>query len=166
MNLREREGRLMPQPFPFPALSPVSSAHPSQINAVYAVKNQTLTRGLKYSLATGNWGQQGTQGMRAGVSQVWVGKRRLADCESPPDSLTCHSSILLTYARSTLKLGSPHLPPAPPLLPGPQSPHLRVLPVPSPTRQLAHRTRGEAGEAQAAAQQVCTCARGRRGGTT
>jgi DNA-directed RNA polymerase beta subunit len=29
-----------------------------------------ITQGLKYSLATGNWGQQGTQGIRAGVSQV------------------------------------------------------------------------------------------------
>lgn len=29
-----------------------------------------ITRGLRYSLATGNWGQQGTQGIRAGVSQV------------------------------------------------------------------------------------------------
>ncbi len=28
------------------------------------------SKGLKYSLATGNWGAQGTQGMRAGVSQV------------------------------------------------------------------------------------------------
>lgn len=30
----------------------------------------TITRGLKYSLATGNWGQQGTTDVRAGVSQV------------------------------------------------------------------------------------------------
>ncbi len=35
-----------------------------------AVKPATITRGIKYSLATGNWGQQGTPGVRAGVSQV------------------------------------------------------------------------------------------------
>ena len=40
-----------------------------------AVKTQTITKGLKYSLATGNWGIQGTQGIRAGVSQVWGGRR-------------------------------------------------------------------------------------------
>ena len=43
-----------------------------EINVPSAVKTQTITRGLKYSLATGNWGQQGTQGIRAGVSQVCV----------------------------------------------------------------------------------------------
>lgn len=41
-----------------------------EINVPSAVRTQTITRGLKYSLATGNWGQQGTQGIRAGVSQV------------------------------------------------------------------------------------------------
>ncbi|GAX80657.1 hypothetical protein CEUSTIGMA_g8092.t1 [Chlamydomonas eustigma] len=41
-----------------------------EINVPWAVKTQTITQGLKYSLATGNWGQQGTQGIRAGVSQV------------------------------------------------------------------------------------------------
>mmetsp|Transcript_20952 Transcript_20952/g.45838 ORF Transcript_20952/g.45838 Transcript_20952/m.45838 type:complete len:1183 (-) Transcript_20952:1037-4585(-) len=41
-----------------------------EVNVPYAVKTQTISRGLKYSLATGNWGQQGTQGIRAGVSQV------------------------------------------------------------------------------------------------
>lgn len=41
-----------------------------EINLPYAIKTQTISRGLKYSLATGNWGQQGTQGIRAGVSQV------------------------------------------------------------------------------------------------
>ena len=35
-----------------------------------AVNKDTITRGLRYSVATGNWGQQGTAGMRAGVSQV------------------------------------------------------------------------------------------------
>lgn len=41
-----------------------------EVNVPWSVKTQTITRGLKYSLATGNWGQQGTQGIRAGVSQV------------------------------------------------------------------------------------------------
>ncbi|KAL6757113.1 RNA polymerase II second largest subunit [Haematococcus lacustris] len=41
-----------------------------EINVPGAVKTQTISKGLKYSLATGNWGQQGTQGIRAGVSQV------------------------------------------------------------------------------------------------
>ena len=41
-----------------------------EINLTYAVKAKTITQGLKYSLATGNWGQQGQQGIRAGVSQV------------------------------------------------------------------------------------------------
>ncbi len=35
-----------------------------------AVNKDTVTRGLRYSIATGNWGMQGTAGMRAGVSQV------------------------------------------------------------------------------------------------
>jgi DNA-directed RNA polymerase II subunit RPB2 len=41
-----------------------------EINLTYAVKAKTISQGLKYSLATGNWGQQGKQGVRAGVSQV------------------------------------------------------------------------------------------------
>lgn len=41
-----------------------------EISLTYAVKAKTITQGLKYSLATGNWGTQGTQGLRAGVSQV------------------------------------------------------------------------------------------------
>jgi DNA-directed RNA polymerase beta subunit len=35
-----------------------------------AVKTGTISKGLKYSLATGNWGAQGTAGVKAGVSQV------------------------------------------------------------------------------------------------
>jgi len=35
-----------------------------------AVKPKTITNGLKYSLATGNWGTQGAAGARAGVAQV------------------------------------------------------------------------------------------------
>eukprot|EP00271_Cylindrocystis_brebissonii_P022832 TRINITY_DN8941_c0_g1_i2.p1 TRINITY_DN8941_c0_g1~~TRINITY_DN8941_c0_g1_i2.p1 ORF type:complete len:1189 (+),score=261.50 TRINITY_DN8941_c0_g1_i2:389-3955(+) len=41
-----------------------------EINLTYAVKAKTITSGLKYSLATGNWGQANTAGARAGVSQV------------------------------------------------------------------------------------------------
>jgi DNA-directed RNA polymerase II subunit RPB2 len=40
------------------------------INLTAAVNKDTITRGLRYSIATGNWGMQGTAGMRAGVSQV------------------------------------------------------------------------------------------------
>jgi hypothetical protein len=43
---------------------------PPQLNLPFAVKTGTISKGLKYSLATGNWGQQGTQGVKAGVSQV------------------------------------------------------------------------------------------------
>lgn len=61
-----------------PAVLP-SVAFPGriQVNVPWSVKTQTITRGLKYSLATGNWGQQGTQGVRAGVSQVSRGGGRL-----------------------------------------------------------------------------------------
>ena len=41
-----------------------------EVNLPFAVKTGTISKGLKYSLATGNWGAQGTQGVRAGVSQV------------------------------------------------------------------------------------------------
>ena len=42
------------------------------INIPYAINKDTITKGLRYSLATGNWGAQGTQGLRAGVSQVCI----------------------------------------------------------------------------------------------
>ena len=41
-----------------------------EINLTAAVSKDTLTRGLRYAVATGNWGQQGTADLRAGVSQV------------------------------------------------------------------------------------------------
>jgi DNA-directed RNA polymerase II subunit RPB2 len=41
-----------------------------EINLPFAIRSGTISKGLKYSLATGNWGAQGTQGVRAGVSQV------------------------------------------------------------------------------------------------
>jgi len=39
-------------------------------NLMYVLKARAITQGLRYSLATGNWGMQGTQGVRTGVSQV------------------------------------------------------------------------------------------------
>lgn len=41
-----------------------------EINLTYAVKAKIITGGLKYSVATGNWGQANQAGTRAGVSQV------------------------------------------------------------------------------------------------
>mmetsp|Transcript_14538 Transcript_14538/g.43946 ORF Transcript_14538/g.43946 Transcript_14538/m.43946 type:complete len:1179 (+) Transcript_14538:450-3986(+) len=40
------------------------------INIAAMVSKDTITRGLRYAVATGNWGQQGTADLRAGVSQV------------------------------------------------------------------------------------------------
>ncbi|MCD7469894.1 DNA-dependent RNA polymerase II [Datura stramonium] len=40
------------------------------VNLQFAIKAKTITSGLKYSLATGNWGQANAAGTRAGVSQV------------------------------------------------------------------------------------------------
>ena len=37
-----------------------------------AVNKDTITRGLRYCIATGNWGVQGQTGIRPGVSQVKV----------------------------------------------------------------------------------------------
>jgi DNA-directed RNA polymerase II subunit RPB2 len=43
-----------------------------EVNLQFAIKAKTITSGLKYSLATGNWGQANQAGTRAGVSQVCV----------------------------------------------------------------------------------------------
>ncbi|KAG2318498.1 hypothetical protein Bca52824_011711 [Brassica carinata] len=40
------------------------------VNLLYAINAKTITSGLKYALATGNWGQANAAGTRAGVSQV------------------------------------------------------------------------------------------------
>ncbi|KAH9624453.1 hypothetical protein KSS87_008143 [Heliosperma pusillum] len=40
------------------------------LNLSFAIKAKTITSGLKYSLATGNWGAANAAGTRAGVSQV------------------------------------------------------------------------------------------------
>lgn len=40
------------------------------VNLQFAIKAKTITEGLKYALATGNWGQANAAGTRAGVSQV------------------------------------------------------------------------------------------------
>jgi len=42
------------------------------VNLQFAIKAKTITSGLKYSLATGNWGQANAAGTRAGVSQVFL----------------------------------------------------------------------------------------------
>jgi len=46
--------------------------HGRDVNVPFAIKSGTITKGLKYSLATGNWGAQGSApgAVRAGVSQV------------------------------------------------------------------------------------------------
>lgn len=41
-----------------------------EIKLEMAIKQNIITQGLKYSLATGNWGAQGAADVRAGVSQV------------------------------------------------------------------------------------------------
>jgi hypothetical protein len=41
-----------------------------EINLACAVKAKTITSGLKYSLAIGNWGQANMVGVRVGVLQV------------------------------------------------------------------------------------------------
>nr|XP_043625222.1 DNA-directed RNA polymerase II subunit RPB2-like [Erigeron canadensis] len=40
------------------------------VDLYLAIKAKTITSGLKYALATGNWGQANTAGTRTGVSQV------------------------------------------------------------------------------------------------
>lgn len=45
-----------------------------------AVTAQTITNGLKYSVATGNWGQQNVAGAKAGVSQVSPGASGVWNC--------------------------------------------------------------------------------------
>lgn len=47
-------------------------------NLELAIKTRIITDGLKYSLATGNWGdQKKAHQARAGVSQVGVGSKLL-----------------------------------------------------------------------------------------
>ncbi|XP_009108527.2 DNA-directed RNA polymerase II subunit 2 [Brassica rapa] len=41
-----------------------------EVNLLFAINAKTITSGLKYALATGNWGQANATGTRAGVSQV------------------------------------------------------------------------------------------------
>lgn len=41
-----------------------------EVNVTAAVNKDTITRGLRYSLATGNWGVMGVGELRPGVSQV------------------------------------------------------------------------------------------------
>ena len=60
-----------------------------EINLTAAVNKDTLTRGLRYSIATGNWGMQGTAGLRAGVSQVLV----VSYCAVSTAGETCVSEL-------------------------------------------------------------------------
>ena len=62
-----------------------------EINLTAAVNKDTITRGLRYSIATGNWGMQGTAGIRAGVSQVLL--RRLIHLGASVRSTTCLSDF-------------------------------------------------------------------------
>ncbi|QCE13535.1 DNA-directed RNA polymerase II subunit RPB2 [Vigna unguiculata] len=41
-----------------------------EVNLQFAINAKTITRGLRYSLSTGNWGQANSAGTTAGVSQV------------------------------------------------------------------------------------------------
>ena len=41
-----------------------------EVNVSASVNKDTVTRGLRYAIATGNWGAQGAADVRAGVSQV------------------------------------------------------------------------------------------------
>jgi DNA-directed RNA polymerase II subunit RPB2 len=45
-------------------------AYGKEFNLTMAVKPSIITKGLKYSLATGNWGMQGGAGVKTGVAQV------------------------------------------------------------------------------------------------
>ena len=62
------------------------------INLASAINKDTITKGLRYSLATGNWGEQGTQGLRAGVSQVTTQATRAPGCCSI--ALPCMLQVL------------------------------------------------------------------------
>lgn len=42
----------------------------TEIDVASVVNKRTITKGLQYSLATGNWGVQGSRDIRAGVAQV------------------------------------------------------------------------------------------------
>ena len=42
----------------------------NDVNWRDAVKGNTITQGLRYSLATGNWGIQGDLAVKPGVAQV------------------------------------------------------------------------------------------------
>jgi DNA-directed RNA polymerase II subunit RPB2 len=56
--------------FPNPSSRQCVESH-KEFNLSLAVKHQTITNGLKYSLATGNWGdQKKSMSSKAGVSQV------------------------------------------------------------------------------------------------
>ena len=61
-----------------------------------AVNKDTITRGLRYSIATGNWGMQGAAGVRPGVSQVSLHIESHPACEAP----VCRGTILQSLRQS------------------------------------------------------------------
>jgi hypothetical protein len=58
-----------------------------------AVKGNTITQGLRYSLATGNWGLQGDLAIKPGVAQV-PPHFHASTCGCAPSSSTVHCRIL------------------------------------------------------------------------
>lgn len=54
-----------------------------------AVKGHTISQGLRYSLATGNWGLQGGLDVKPGVAQVRTGRSRQAGRQCLDCSTTC-----------------------------------------------------------------------------
>ena len=40
------------------------------MNISQLIKSKIITNGMKYSLATGNWGMSSNQGIKVGISQV------------------------------------------------------------------------------------------------
>ena len=90
-----------------------------EVNITYAIKAKTITQGLKYSLATGNWGIQGTEGLRAGVSQVTTRGRVLL--------LLRGENVLVTLAYRRIPAA------------GPESPHICFNSVSSAPIEFTHR---------------------------
>ena len=138
------------------------------INVLGAVNKDTITRGLRYSIATGNWGVQGATGIRPGVSQV--SNSLHAACFPAVNHVTCtqdhtcsavwdgmpaaHSRSLglPDFLDSVIVLCSPadgqlwHVPA------GAEQADICVHAVASQAHQLPHRARGQAGQAPPAAQ--------------
>ena len=104
----------------------VAQSHPppsstQDFNLELAIRTKTITDGLKYSLATGNWGdQKKAHQTRAGVSQVHNARTHAGH--------THWNMVLLVFMHASPFLPSP--PPSPLSLPSPplSSPSSRPLP--------------------------------------